>query len=113
MKNKIKGCTHHDTKVISKYSDGGLVSGGKRLPYMTKKNSDGSQQYVRGETPMDRINTLSEYQDKAYGDSERAYRAGDTAKSNRSLKGAAMLDNAQQEEAKAEMSKRRLIRRKK
>lgn len=26
MKSKIKGCTHHETKVISKYADGGKVT---------------------------------------------------------------------------------------
>lgn len=30
MKNKIKGCTHHETKVISKYSGGGLVGEEKK-----------------------------------------------------------------------------------
>lgn len=37
MKNKIKGCTHHETKVLKMAGGGavpGLKKGGKKLPYM-------------------------------------------------------------------------------
>jgi hypothetical protein len=43
MKSKIKGCTHHDTKVI-KMAEGGSVPS-KVLK--TTRTSDGGQQYVR------------------------------------------------------------------
>jgi len=101
---KVKGCKHYETKVV-KMAEGGSVPAKKQV-LQTKKNADGSQQYVRGDTPMDRINTLSTYQNKAYQDSERAYREGDMNKSNRALKGALMLDKAQQEEAKDELARR-------
>lgn len=81
-----------------KKASGGSIS--------TKKNLDGSQQYVRGSGPMDRINTLSKYQDKAAQDSERAFKRGDYSESNRLLKGKSSLDKAQDVEAADEMGSR-------
>lgn len=115
MKSKIAGCTHHTSKVL-KMAGGGSVPGKlktmgppnvKEIQKKTDKNPDGSQQYVRGTTPMDRINTLSEYQNKSYSDVEKSYRSGDKANSSKSLRGATMLDKAQQVEAKKELARRK------
>jgi hypothetical protein len=84
MKGKIKGCTHHESKVL-KMAGGGTVLNtySKKIPYMmaepkstrstlktmgppnvkevqkrTDKNSDGSQQYVRGTKTHEKLGTL-------------------------------------------------------
>lgn len=46
MKSKIKGCTHHESKVI-KMAGGGPVPAKDRKVLKTKPTSDGGQQYVR------------------------------------------------------------------
>lgn len=66
----------------------------------TRPTDDGAQQYVRGRTGAERIQTLSRYQNQSYADGERAFRSGKTAESNKAYKGAYMLDRAQQSEAK-------------
>lgn len=59
---KVKGCKHYESKVV-KMGGGGSVpeikKGGKTLPYIAKKNPDGSQAYVRGEKTSDRMKTLT------------------------------------------------------
>jgi hypothetical protein len=70
---KVKGCKHYESKVM-KMAGGGAVPNvyskkvpkmdeiktrEKSVPYMTKKNADGSQAYVRGEKASDRMKTLS------------------------------------------------------
>lgn len=104
---KVHDDEAEDKKLIKKVVKPSAIkkkSGGEVL--RTKKNSDGSQQYVRGSGPMDRIDTLSKYQNKTYGDSEKAFREGDKYESNKLLKGASSLDKAQQEEAKDEIGSR-------
>ena len=46
MKSKIKGCTHHESKVI-KMAGGGPVPAKDRKVLKTTPTSDGGQQYVR------------------------------------------------------------------
>lgn len=54
MKSKIKGCTHHETKVM-KFAEGGKVEPKVLRP---KKMKDGSQQWTRGDTKSERLETL-------------------------------------------------------
>jgi hypothetical protein len=46
MKSKIKGCTHHESKVI-KMAEGGSVPAKDRKVLKTTRTADGGQQYVR------------------------------------------------------------------
>ena len=78
--------------------------GAKKLK--TTKNPDGSQQYVRGNTPMKRVFTASDATQLAANTGERLFRSGKIAASNRAYKGAGMLERAQQVEAKKEMTRR-------
>jgi hypothetical protein len=82
MKSKIKGCTHHQSKVL-KMAEGGSVPGKlktmgppntKELRKRAKKNSDGSQQYVRGKTKSERLGTLIDVTEtaRAQNDKDRA-----------------------------------------
>lgn len=86
MKGKIKGCTHHETKVL-KMAGGGAVPNkySKKLPYMmaepkskrtkmleTSRNPDGSQQYVKGETLSEKMKTLSRVSDATLKMSRKA-----------------------------------------
>ena len=69
-------------------------------------NPDGSQQYVRGKTPMARVMTANKGVETAARMSERAFRKGDVAASKRATRGASMLARAELTEAKKEMARR-------
>lgn len=67
----IKGCKHYATKTI-KMAGGGSVPS-KTLK--TEKNPDGSQQYVRGNTKREKLNTIKKVSDttsKMYDDASDA-----------------------------------------
>lgn len=74
---KVKGCKHYESKVM-KMAGGGAVPNvyskkvpkmdeiktrKKSVPYMTTKNPDGSQQYVRGKKRSDKLKTLNKVSD--------------------------------------------------
>ena len=79
-------------------------SGTKKLK--TTVNPDGSQQYVRGKTPMARVMTANKGVETAARMAERAFRKGDVAASKRATRGASMLERAELVEAKKEMARR-------
>jgi hypothetical protein len=79
-------------------------SGTKKLK--TTKNPDGSQQYVRGKTPMARVMTANKNVQTAANAAERAFRKGDLKSSQRMTKSATMLERAELVEAKKEMARR-------
>ena len=72
----------------------------------TTVNPDGSQQYVRGKTPMARVMTANKGVETAARMAERAFRKGDVAASKRATRGASMLERAELSEAKKEMARR-------
>ena len=72
----------------------------------TTVNPDGSQQYVRGKTPMARVMTANKGVETAARMSERAFRKGDVAASKRATRGASMLERAELAEAKKELTRR-------
>jgi hypothetical protein len=80
-------------------------SGTKKLK--TTKNPDGSQQYVRGKTPMARVMTASDASNVAANMGERLFREKKIASSNKAYKASDMLYAAQVAEAKKEMARRK------
>lgn len=102
----MKGCKHYKSKVISKYADGGKVEKTRPMP-------DGSQQYVRGNTKSERLDTLikagraaDRQYSKAWEDVDKLRSSGKAhsaalAKTRKTFKASRAITNAFIQEARA------------
>ena len=65
MKSRIKGCTHHESKVM-KMAGGGPVPAKDRKVLKTTRTADGGQQYVRDDDYKVAADAREKYHKRAY-----------------------------------------------
>jgi hypothetical protein len=103
LKSPVKGATHHATKTVQRLKDGGPVTSPGKVE-KTERMSDGSQQYVRGATHKNKVDTISRYAQNAIKNMGAAS-GGSREEFNRQFRASNKIMDAYEPETDAEIAR--------